>query len=363
MIPVSRPSLTSLERDYLLEAFDSGWISSRGAFIERAERELAAVTGVPDVAVTSNGTTALHAALLALGVGPGDEVVIPSLTYVATMNTVLQCGATPVVVDVDDRTWCLDPAAVADAVTARTRALVPVDLYGHPAPYGDLRRAAPDAVLLVDAAESIGATVDGRPAAALADVATFSFFGNKVVTSGEGGAVVATVPGVVDRVRQLRNQGNHPTRRYVHDVLGYNYRMTNLSAAVLTAQLERLQELVDRRRAVVDRYRRALADVAGIVPQDVAAGVVPSPWMFSVRLVGASDADRDRAIEAMATRGVETRPVFAPVQSMPYATSARAAVTPVSDLLGREGLSLPTYPEMTSDDVDAVVAALRDSIG
>lgn len=364
MIPVSEPDLGDLERRYLLDAFDSGWISSRGAYVERAEELLSQLTGAPHAAVCNNGTTALHLALLAAGIGEGDEVVIPGLTYVATLNAVYYVRATPVVVDVRDDTWCIDPEAVERAITPRTRAILAVDLYGQTADYDALRRIADahDLVLIADAAESLGATWGGRAAGSLADISTFSFFGNKVITSGEGGAVTTPRADFHAAILQLRNQGNHPTRRYFHDRVGYNYRMTNVAAAILTAQLERAPELIAQRRRVVAEYERLLSGDDRVRAQDTAPGASPTPWIYSVRLVGRSAAERDAVIAALADRGIESRPVFPLVQDMPFVPEAQRAQTPIGAAISREGISLPTFPRLDDAAVAEVCTALQDAL-
>ncbi len=360
MIPMSRPSITDLERKYLLDAFDSGWISSLGDYVTRAEDQLQVIANTAHAAVVSNGTTALHLALLALDIGPGDEVIVPSCTYVATLNAVLYVGALPVIVDVDPVTWCISSEAVREALTVRTRAVIAVDLYGHPADYAALKEicAPVGAALIADAAESIGGSVCGVPVGALADISTFSFFGNKVVTSGEGGAIVTDDAKLDRRIRKLRNQGNHETRRYFHDVLGYNYRMTNLAAAILCAQLERLPELLDSRHRVVDQYDNLLQSSVGIVPQGRASGASASPWMYSVQIDLAHGLHRDDIMTKLRTEGIETRPVFNTVQSMPYLKDFREQSTPIASRLAASGLSLPTFPDMTQSEVDRVASAL-----
>jgi len=360
MIPISEPSLGPRERSYLLEAFDSGWISSRGAFVERAESALRDVTSAQHAAVVSNGTVALHLALLAAGVGRDDEVIMPGLSYVATMNAALYVGAHPVLVDVDPATWNIDPRAVERAITEKTRAVVAVDLYGNPADYRALKRLTQrrGITLISDAAESIGGSLDGVPTGALADISTFSFFGNKVITSGEGGAITTDNPVFDERIRQLRNQGNSSSRRYFHEVLGYNYRMTNLAAAILCAQLERIQELTDARDRVLDRYERSLEGARGVRLQRVTEGGKRSPWMLTVCVEGWSAEARDAAIDALAEVGIETRPAFVPMQDMPYVSGIVEATTPVGDGIGSSGISLPTFPALSDSQVDEVCAAL-----
>ena len=364
MIPMSQPSLGHLERRYLMDAFDSGWISSLGSYIPRSEGSLRAIAAAKHAAVVSNGTTALHLALLALQIGPGDEVIIPGLTYVATLNAVLYVGARPVIVDVDPLTWCVSPSAVEAAITLRTRAVIAVDLYGHPADYSALAEigALNEISIIADAAESIGGSWDGRPVGSLADISTFSFFGNKVVTSGEGGALTTNNGDIDRRVRQLRNQGNHPETRYFHEVLGYNYRMTNLSAAILCAQLERLPELASLRRTVIGWYLELLEDRPDIVPQRRALRASPSPWMFSVELLGATQSTRDEIMRRMHADGVETRPVFSSLRRTPYLTSPQYHETPVADRLAHSGMSLPTYPGLGRADVETVVAKLLAAV-
>lgn len=365
MIPVSNPDLGPLERRYLLDAFDSGWISSRGAYVERAEGLLRSLTGAPHAAVCSNGTTALHLALLAAGIGEGDEVIIPGLTYVATLNAVYYVQAVPIVVDVLDSTWCIDPAAVERAITPKTTAIMAVDLYGQTADYRELRRIADEhgLILIADAAESLGATLDRKAAGSLADISTFSFFGNKVITSGEGGAVTTPRADFHAAILQLRNQGNHPTRRYFHDMVGYNYRMTNLAAAILTAQLERAHELIDQRRRVVDEYERLLGMDERLRGQEVAAGAVPTPWIHSVRLTGRSAGERDAVIDALAERGIESRPVFPLVQDLPFVPAGQRTSTPVAAAISREGISLPTFPRLEASAIAQVCEALRAALG
>lgn len=357
---MSKPSLGPLERRYLLDAFDSGWVSSLGEYVDRSEETLRAVAGTQYAAVASNGTTALHLVLVALQIGPGDEVIIPASTYVATLNAVLYVGARPVVVDVESDTWCILPAAVEDAITPRTRAVIGVDLYGHPADYDALRAIGRrhGITVIADAAESIGGSWAGAPVGSLADISTFSFFGNKVITSGEGGAVTTDNRELDSRVRQLRNQGNHPEIRYFHEVLGYNYRMTNLSAALLTAQLERIDELTTRRRGVISLYRRLLAESSDIFPQGRSGRANPSPWMFSVELGEASESVRADVMRRMLAEGIETRPVFRPVQDMPYFDPLGGFETPVAARIARRGISLPTYPELEPVDIERVVDTL-----
>ncbi|TDB79763.1 DegT/DnrJ/EryC1/StrS aminotransferase family protein [Micromonospora sp. KC721] len=362
--PVARPSLSDLEERYLLDAYRSGWISSQGPYLRRFEERFAARCGAGTAVATGNGTVALHLVLAAAGIGPGDEVVVPALTYVATANAVTYCGARPVFVDVSPQSWCLDPAQVAAVIGPRTRAVVAVDLYGHPANYDALRRLCRrhGLLLVADAAESFGALLHGRPTGDLADATTFSFFGNKVVTSGEGGCVTTSDPALAERMRLLRNQGMDPDRRYFFPVVGYNYRLTNLAAALLCAQLERADEIIARRDAVVAGYERELADHPFITTQPVVPGVRRAPWMAAFLVGPPGDAQlRDELARVLDRHGVETRPFFVPLPQLPpYAGSG--GEHPVTLDLARRGINLPTYADLTDVDVKTIVERVRAAL-
>ncbi len=369
-IPVSAPDLSGNEAAYVAQAVQDGWVSSSGSFVDRFEREFAAVCGTAHSLACSSGTTALHLAVAAFGARRGDEVIVPSTTFIATANAVRVCGATPVFVDVDPDTWCLDPRGVAEAVTPRTRGIVPVHLLGHPADMDALNAIAAHHGLWVieDAAEATFARYRGRPVGSLGHAAAFSFFGNKIITSGEGGAVTFSGDGLKTRMRMLRGHGMDPERKYHFPVVGFNYRMSNLTAALACAQLERWQELMARRRSVHAMYADMLGSLPGIVCRRDAAWADAVPWLFAV-LVDRDvfGVDRDGLAAALAARGVETRPMFPPVHGMPpYRRSfARRQVSlPVAELLGATGLMLPVHPLMTEDDAvfvcEAVVAAGRN---
>lgn len=357
MIPISSPSLTDAERRNLLAAFDSTWISSRGEFLDRFETKFAARCDVANAISAANGTVALHLALKSLGVEPGDEVILPAFTYVATANTVLQCGATPVFVDVDPLDWCIDTSQLAAAMSPRTVGVLSVDIYGHPADYDTLRAFADERGLwwVSDSAEAVFAEYRGRVVGADADVTTFSFFGNKVLTSGEGGCVTTNDERLASKMRSLKNQGNHPTRRYFHDELGYNYRLTNLQAAILVAQLDRASSLIDARSRVISIYESAFLENPRIGLQPVREHVVRSPWMMSLTLARGDRDSRDRLIRELAAEGVESRPTFESLHTLPYMPAAERETFPVTERISASGLSLPTYPDLDSSSVKTVI--------
>jgi perosamine synthetase len=257
---VSAPDLSGREAEYVLDAVRSSWISSTGPYVDRFEREFASIVGTRTTISVANGTVALHLAMLGHAVGPGDEVIVPSLTYIATANAVRYVGAEPVFVDVDPANWCLDPDKIEAAITPRTRGIIAVHLYGHPADMDRINGIAKRKGLWVveDAAEAHGASYKGRPAGSLSSMATFSFYGNKILTSGEGGAVTLNDEALERRVRLLRGQGMDPARRYHFVEIGYNYRLTNVACAILCGQIEHMEQIVLRRREIFATYRAEL---------------------------------------------------------------------------------------------------------
>ena len=363
-IPVAAPDLGGNEKAYVLDCLESTWISSSGKYLDRFEAGFADFCGVRHAVACSNGTTALHLALVALGVGPGDEVIVPTLTFVATANTVTYCGAQPVFVDAEPDTWTIDPAAIEAKITPRTKGIIVVHLFGQPADMDPINALARRHGLFVleDAAQAHGAEYRGRRAGALADIATFSFFGNKIVTTGEGGMVVTDDDAIAGRMRLFRTHGMDPNRRYWHPVIGYNYRMTNLTAAIGLAQLERVDWQLERRRELAAWYREELGGV------DVLTGQGEKPWtrhvwwMFSV-LVSESAADRDGVIDAMRRRGIETRPFVHPLHTLPpYRDASPGQAFPVAEAIARSGINLPTYTGLTRAQVRQVGDALLECL-
>lgn len=359
LIPVYRPDLSGNERRYVLDCLDTTWISSLGAYIGRFEAALAETTRARHAIAVCNGTVALHLALHCLGIGPGDEVIVPSFTYIASVNTIAQTGATPVFAEVREADWLLDPAALAPLLTPRTRAILPVHLYGAacdmPAIMDFARRHG--LAVVEDAAEALGSTLHGRHLGSFGDIGTFSFFGNKTVTTGEGGAVITSDDALAARLRQAKGQGQSLTRRYWHEVMGFNYRMTNIAAAIGVAQFERLEAILARKRALARRYRSLLAGLPVSFQQPL-AGVESSDWLVSLLLP--RGADREKLMAAMAAAQVETRPVFYCAHQMPmYAKGQRL---PTSEDISARGISLPSYPSLTDAEQDRVAEALAAAL-
>lgn len=358
-IQIARPDLSHLEFRAILDAFLSSWISSKGPYVERFEDEFSRFIGVRNGVAVSNGTVALHLALVALGIGPGDEVIVPDLTFAATINTVLYCGATPVIADVDRHTWCLSLAAIERVWTERTKAIIPVHLYGRPAEIGPIAAfAARHGIAVVeDCAEAHGARYAGRPVGVFGDIACFSFFANKIVTTGEGGMCLTGSAELARTLRVLRDHGMTPDRPYWHDRVGFNYRITNLQAALGHAQLGRVEQTLRRNQGVVDMYRAALQGIPGVsFPPEMDAIHSPVVWLASVLV----PAERRTALLAAAARAdIEMRPFFHSLSTMPpYQQWARHC--PNSLALSASGVNLPTSRLIDAQAVDRIAEVFRN---
>lgn len=359
-IPVASPAFAGNEQRYVLECLESTQISSSGKFIDQFERSFAAFTDSKHAIACSNGTTALHLAMAALGVGPGDEVIVPTLTYIATANAVTFCGATPVFCDSDETTWNIDAGKIESLITSRTRGIIAVHLYGHPADMDAISRIARSRGLFVveDAAEAHGALYKGRKVGSLSDVATFSFFGNKIITCGEGGALTTNDAHLASKIRLLRSNGMDPTRKYWFPVIGFNYRMSNLLAAVALAQLEKFEWHQARRWEVASLYQEILSNHPSLVRLPVEMpDVTHAFWMYSVVLKNHTADERCELIARLAKDGIETRPMFYPIHTMPPYAGTRRRL-PVSEQVSAAGLSLPTHALLTKDDVRFVCERL-----
>jgi perosamine synthetase len=358
-IPIAEPTLGEREIELVSDAVRSGWVSSIGEYVTAFEKGLATRCGVAHAIATSNGTTALHLALAVAGIGPDDEVIVPSLTFVATAAAVRYVGASPVLADSDPAHWCVDPEDVASRITPRTRALVAVDLYGHPADMDALAEIASehDLVLVEDAAESLGADYRGRPAGGLGLLGVLSFYGNKLITTGEGGAVLTDDPALADRARLLRDHAMDPERRYWHGEIGFNYRITNMQAALGVAQLERLDEFLARKREIAAVYRSGLQDLPGVTLQEEADWARSSWWMTTLRTEAARGVDRDELAVRLRADGVDSRPAFVPLHLLPHLRQEGAL--PVAEAVGSEGLSLPSSTSLTDSELEHVIGSVH----
>lgn len=358
-ISVAQPKMTGNERKYVLDCLDTNWISSNGKYIGAFEEAFAKFCGVKHAIAANNGTTALHLALVAMDLKPGDEVIIPTVTYIATANAVRYCGATPVLVDVCADTMNIDPADIERKITSNTRGIIPVHLYGHPADMTAVNRIAHKHGLWVveDAAEAHGAEVNGQKVGTLGTCATFSFFGNKIITTGEGGMVTTDDDALAAKLRLFRGQGMDPKRRYWFPVIGYNYRMTNIQAAIGLAQMEGIEKALADRQRLAKWYDEALSELRDQIILPVQASWAKQVyWMYNVFLRDGDANRRDHVMRHLDEDGIETRPVFYPMHILP--PYLQDSSYPVADLWSQRGINLPTHLDLTRDDVDRIARSL-----
>ena len=363
-IPVAEPALVGREREYVTDCLETNWISSAGRYVNDFEAAFAAFCGVEHALSCANGTVALHLALLAEGVGPGDEVIIPTLTYVATANCVRYCGATPVFIDSERESWNLDPTLFEDAITERTRGIIAVHLYGHPADMDPIMEVAERHGLWVieDAAEAHGARYRGRIAGSIGNSAIFSFYGNKIITTGEGGMVVTNDPERAARVRLLKGQGQDPARRYWFPIVGYNYRLTNVAAAIGLAQLERIDWHLQRRRENAQWYHDELDEVDWLSLSPELSWGQNAFWMTCALVHDDAPIGRDELMEELERKGIETRPFFYPLHTLPpYGREAQGLFPVAEDLAGR-GLNLPSSALLSREDIEYVAGTIKEAV-
>jgi perosamine synthetase len=361
--PVSETRLDGNERRYLMECIDSNWVSSKGPFVERFEGAFAEEAGCERAVACANGTVALHLVLAALGLGPGDEVILPAFTMIATANAVRYTGASVRLVDADPVHGNLLPDLVEAAITPRTKAIIAVHIYGHPAEMRRLRAIAQahDLALIEDAAEAHGAELHGQRVGGLGLAGTFSFYANKIVTSGEGGMVTTNDRELERLMRRLRDHGFSPERHFWHEYLSFNYRMTNLQAAVGLAQTERLGEVVAARRHLRALYDERLESIPGLQLPAESRDARSVFWMYALRITEEFGCRRDELRAALAERGIETRCFFVPIHFQPiYFDQFRGQRFPVAEELCRTGLYLPTSQNLEARDVDWICDQIAD---
>jgi perosamine synthetase len=348
MIPVNEPLLDGNEAKYVIECIKSGWISAEGPFVRRFEEEFSAIIGRKFGIAICNGSFALEAGVVALGIGPGDEVIMPTFTIISCASAVIRAGAIPVVVDCDPFTWNMDASHVEAMVTSRTKAILVAHTYGLPTDLDQILAIAARHGLLVieDAAEMHGQTYKGRRCGSFGNLSTFSFYANKHVTTGEGGMILTDSEDIAEHCRQLRNLCFQPGRRFVHEELGWNMRMTSLQAAVGVAQLERLDEFVARKRRMGRRYTELLVDLSSIqLPLPSTNYAENIYWVYGVVLDSDARLDATEIMEKLAMRGVATRPFFWPMHEQPVLQHTgffRETSCPVAERIARHGFYLPS---------------------
>ena len=357
-IPISKPSITKLEIDFVTDAVTSTWVSSLGPYIDRFESEFALFCGSRHAIAVSNGTVAIHLVCHTLGIGPGDEVIMPNLSFIATANAVILTGAKPVYVDIDPFNLCVDPIKVEEAITTKTKAIMPVHLYGHPADMIAINQIAKKHKLLVieDAAEAHGASIGGKRVGSWGNCATFSFYGNKNLTTGEGGMITTDDDEFASKCRYLRDHAMSKEKRYWHTELGFNYRMTNIQAALGCAQLQRIDELMEKRSLVYNSYFKRLGDIDGIRLNRTSPWALNSYWLVCVEIEGYTEEKRDNLMVELKKKNVDSRPFFYPMSEMPYINESPN--TPVTHTVYQRGINLPSFVDLTEDEIEYICKTL-----
>lgn len=365
-IPVNEPIITPEAKANVEEAMRSGWVSSGGPFIEQFEEEFALYLGVKHAVTTTSGTTALHLALVALGIGPGDEVVLPDFTMMACVFAVLYTGAKPVFVDIDPEIFTIDPEKIAEKITPKTKAIMPVHIYGHPVDMDPVLAIAEqhDLWVIEDAAEAHGARYRGKLCGSMGDINAFSFYGNKIITTGEGGMVVTNDDVLAARARRLKDLAHSPAKRFWHEELGYNYRMTNLQAALGVGQLVHIEDFLKKKQWMSEGYARGLRGIPGLrlpVTKEWATNV---HWMYAVLVEDSFPLSRDAFRAVLKDRGIDTRDFFFSCSAQPVTRKycGDGGHYPVTEYSASHGLYLPSGLALTQEQLDTVCQAIRDIV-
>ncbi len=367
-IPVSEPNLSEIEREYLIDAFDSTWISSNGMYLEKFKKLLSRYLDIPYIVLTSSGTTALHTALLAAGIKKGDEVIVPDLTYIATANAVTYIGATPVFADVLKDTWTISPESVEKLISKKTKAIICVHLYGNPCDMDKLLKIAKNnnIFLIEDTAEALGSIYKGKKVGTFGDVSVFSFYGNKTITTGEGGAIATRNKNFAQKSLLLRGQGMSFNRRYWFEVVGYNYRMTNLQAAIGCGQMRRIDELIAKKFRNANLYYKYLeGKIDNLILHKKLFSekeMKSTYWMFSVIVKDFNLKKRDLLIEKLLKKGIETRPFFYPISSMPPYKKSKKDENKNCYYLFERGINLPSSTLLTEEEIKFISKTLIETI-
>lgn len=360
MIPVSQPSIGEREIALVNQAVSSGWVSSSGKYISEFEKAFADFCGVKHCIATANGTVAIHLALVALNIGVGDEVIVPDLTFVATANAVKITGAVPVLADINKKDWCIDIEDVKRKITNKTKAIIAVHLYGTIGNMDALRELADETecFLIEDAAEAHGAVYKGQVAGAIGDLATFSFFGNKIITTGEGGAITTNSDKIAERTRFLLNHGMSKDKRYWHPEVGFNYRITNLQAALGVAQLERISELIADRDRILEEYRKELEPHGfRLNPQN--ENIRSVNWMTSVLAEKLTREQRDQLLIFLKDAGIESRPFFYPLSYFPM-YKCESGIN--AEFISNCGFNLPTFYGLATSDIKFISQKVKEGV-
>ena len=364
-IPIAKPLIGKEELINVIDCVQSGRISSQGSYVNEFESEFSKMHSNKYSLSVSNGSVALHLAIVSLGIGKGDEVIVPDLTFAASINSIIHAGATPVIADVDINTWNIDTEKVQAQITNKTKAIMPVHLYGNPSNMKEIVRLAIKYKLKIieDCAESIGSMSNKRLTGLFGDASTFSFFGNKTITTGEGGMILFKEKSDYEKAKILRDHGMSPKIKYWHNYIGFNYRLTNVQAAIGVAQLKRLKEFVKKKRAVSEIYNNYFSQYDYFRTQVIEKNDYSSYWLFSILILENSPISRDEFAAIMKKKGIDTRPVFIPLNQMKIYKNYANKTIINSNFIGKHGISLPTHVDLSNGQINYIMNSIKRIFG
>ena len=365
MIPVNEPLLNGREKELLNQCIDTGWVSSDGPFVSEFERKFSSYIGVDFGVAVSNGAAALETAFFAAGVGKGDEIIMPTFTIISCALAAIRVGAVPVLVDAEPETWNMDVSQIEARITPKTKAIMAVHIYGHPVNMEPLLEIAKknDLIVIEDSAEVHGAEYKGKKCGSLGHISAFSFYANKIITTGEGGMVLTSDKTMADKSKSYRNLCFRPEKRFFHTELGFNYRMTNLQAAVGIAQVERIEEFIRIKRKMGEYYREKLSGIKGIKFQVEKPWAKTVYWMYCIELAKGTGIDAETMMKELKKRGIGTRPFFLGLHEQPALQDLglfKGENYPVAERISRYGLYLPSGLTITEHQIDKVVKNVKD---
>jgi len=360
MIPISKPFLGDNELKYVTDCINSSWISSIGKYVTEFENKFANFCNCRYAISTMNGTVALHLALETLGIKPGDEVIVPSLTFIATANAVKYTGATPVFADSESDTWNIDPFRIEKLINKKTKAIIPVHLYGHPANMDYILKIAKkhDLYVIEDAAEAHGALWKNKKVGSMGDFGCFSFYGNKIITTGEGGMIVTNSKTLYDKAKLLKDHAMSPKKKYWHPCVGYNYRMTNVQAAIGVAQMEKIDDFIQKRILIASLYNKYLANINGITLPKQHSYAKNIYWIYTILIEKPYGIGRNYLSKILKSHGVDSRPMFYPIHTMP--PYKKTFNLPISEELSKKGLSLPTFYLLSEKEIKKIANIIKN---
>tara|TARA_B100001059_G_scaffold60130_1_gene55732 strand:+ start:16502 stop:17938 length:1437 start_codon:yes stop_codon:yes gene_type:complete len=361
-IPIAKPLLGNEELSNVIDCIQSGWISSQGSYVDKFEKEFSNFHNNLYSLSVSNGSVALHLALVSLGIGEGDGVIVPNLTFAATINSIIHAGATPIIIDVEHDTWNIDLKKAEDHINLNTKAIMPVHLYGNPSNMKNINYLAKKYNLFVieDCAEAIGSKTDNKLMGTYGDASTFSFFGNKTITTGEGGMILFKKKEYYNKAKILRDHGMNPKIKYWHDFVGFNYRLTNIQASIGAAQLKRVNEFVSKKREISNKYEKFFSNYNFIKTQKINQRDYSSYWLFSFMILENAPVSKEKCVLILKSKGIDTRPIFYPLHKMKIYTKYRKGKMSNSKFISKHGISLPTHLDLSNGQIEYILESLKE---